>query len=106
MLVDRSEHVSRLWEDLRGIAIHDGGVTRARVDEDVLEECSRARALVRGPRETLVEPVERAGQAEELEVSSEPGTGGIIVAASAVFGLGSGEALRFAMRWSPNACEK
>ncbi len=58
--------------------------------EDVLEERGSAWALVRGPRESLVELVERAGQAEELEVASEPGADGVVVAGSAVSWLGSG----------------
>lgn len=39
--------------------------------EDMLEERGRAGALARGPLEPLVELGERAGQSEELEVSSE-----------------------------------
>jgi hypothetical protein len=58
--------------------------------EDVLQERGRARALVGGPREELVELVACAGQSEEFEVASEPGDDGVVVASSAVWLLGSG----------------
>lgn len=58
--------------------------------EDVLDERGGARALVSGPREQLVELVERAGQSEEVEVSSQSGDEGVVVAASAVSLLGFG----------------
>lgn len=58
--------------------------------EDMLDERGGAGALVGGPREELVELVERAGQAEEVEVSSQPGDDGVVVAASAVSLLGFG----------------
>ena len=58
--------------------------------EDMLDERGGARALVSGPREQLVELVERAGQSEEVEVSSQSGDEGVVVAASAVSLLGFG----------------
>lgn len=58
--------------------------------EDVLEERGRAGALAGGPREPLVELVERAGQSEEVEVSSEPREDGVVVGSSTVSRLGSG----------------
>jgi hypothetical protein len=58
--------------------------------EDVLDERGGAGAFVGGPREKLVELVERAGQAKEVEVSSQPGDDGVVVAASAVSLLGFG----------------
>ena len=63
--------------------------------EDMLEERGRAGALVRGPREVVVELVEGAGQSEELEVASQSSADGVVVAASAVFGLGSGGSASF-----------
>ncbi len=58
--------------------------------EDVLDESGGAGPLVGGPRKELVELVKRAGQAEEVEVSSQPGEDGVVVAESAVSLLGFG----------------
>lgn len=58
--------------------------------EDVLDERRGAGAFVGGPREERVELVERAGQSEEVEVSSQSGGDGVIVAASAIWLLGFG----------------
>ena len=44
--------------------------------EDMLDERGGTGALVAGPGEELVELVERAGRAEEFEVSSQPGDDG------------------------------
>jgi hypothetical protein len=62
--------------------------------EDVLEERGRAGALAGGPREPLVERVERVGQSEEGEVSSEPGEDRVVVrgASRSVSRFGSGSA--------------
>jgi len=57
--------------------------------EDVLEERGRPCALAGGPREVLVERLERAGQSEEVEVSSESSADGLVVAGAAL-SLGSG----------------
>jgi hypothetical protein len=65
-----------LLEPVRGLAA-----------EDMLEQCGVARTLARGPREELVERLERAGQAEEFEVSLEPGANRVVVG-SAVSRLG------------------
>jgi hypothetical protein len=58
--------------------------------EDVLDEGGGPGAFVGGPREKLVELVERAGQAEEVEVSSQPGDDGVVIAAPAISLLGFG----------------
>src|SRR5436190_15641913 len=55
--------------------------------EQVLEQRGDTRALAGGPGEVRVELVEGVGQAEELEVSSEPSGNEVVVTGS---GLGSG----------------
>jgi hypothetical protein len=58
--------------------------------EDVLEEGGRAGALAGGPREPLIELVERAGQSEEVEMSPESGEDGVVGGLAPVSRLGSG----------------
>ena len=90
-------------EGLEGLALNQPAAVDAAADallelvrgfetEDVLEERGRAGALVSRPGEALVEIGEGLRQAEELEVSSEPGEDGLVVAGSAVAGLGAGSA--------------
>jgi hypothetical protein len=69
--------------------------------EDVLEERGRAGTLAGGPREPLVKLVARAGQSEEVEVSSEPVEDGIGVGSSAVSRLGTGAAASLGHGRSP-----
>jgi len=58
--------------------------------EEVLEQSGGAGALAGGPDEVCVELVERVGQAEEVEVSSETSGDEVIVAGSGGSGFGDG----------------
>lgn len=60
--------------------------------ENVLEQRGRTGPLAGRPGEALVEIGEGSGQAEELEMSSEPGEDGLVVGESAVARLGAGSA--------------
>jgi hypothetical protein len=58
--------------------------------QDVVEQRGDAGALAGGPREEVIELAERAGQPEEVEVSSESSEDGVVGAGSALAGLGAG----------------
>lgn len=79
----------------------DDPVDRGGEAEDVLEQRGRAGALAGGPRQAVVELVERAGQSEEFEVSPEPGEDGVVVAWSAIWLFGRVLPLGLAMLSSP-----
>lgn len=88
-------------EDLEGLALDKAAGVDAAVDallelmcslgtEEVLEEGGGAGALAGGPDEVRVELVERVGQAEEVEVSSEASGDEVVVAGSVGSGFGDG----------------
>ncbi len=94
--VERLEHLA-LDEPARVDAARDAllELVRGFDAEDVLEERGRACALASCPREVLVERLERAGQPEEIEVSSEASADGVVIATSASLRLGSGGTVSF-----------
>jgi hypothetical protein len=88
-------------EDLERLALDEAAAVDAARDpllelvrgleaEDVLDERGGTGPLAGGPCQELVELREGAGQSEELEVSAKSGEDRIIVAGSAIAGVGSG----------------
>ncbi|HEX2685962.1 MAG TPA: hypothetical protein VHN14_05065 [Kofleriaceae bacterium] len=99
-------------EDLEGLALDKAAGVDAAADallelmcslgaEEVLEQDGSAGPLTSGPDEVRVELVERVGQAEEVEVLSEPSGDEIIVVGPSARDSGTGLSLRLVMVRSP-----